>query len=75
MTYELNVYCGDARKMVPLYSALHRNIQDVFNEHGIQIMTPSYVGDPAAPKLVPKGQWYAPPAVPPASPEGDAEGK
>ena len=54
--------------MVPLYSALHRNIQDVFNEHEIQIMTPSYVSDPASPKLVPKGQWYAPPAVAPANP-------
>ncbi len=34
-------------------SALHRNIQDVFNEHGVQIMSPHYMADPAAPKVVP----------------------
>jgi hypothetical protein len=27
---------------------LHANIQDVFNEHGVQIMSPHYMGDPAA---------------------------
>ena len=31
-----------------------RNIQDVFNEHGVQIMSPHYLGDPAAAKVVPK---------------------
>jgi small-conductance mechanosensitive channel len=46
-------------------SALHANIQDVFNEHGVQIMSPHYLGDPDAPKIVPKAHWYAPPAKPP----------
>jgi small-conductance mechanosensitive channel len=45
-------------------SDLHANIQDVFNEHGVQIMSPNYVADPAAPKMVPKSQWFAPPAKP-----------
>jgi CTP:molybdopterin cytidylyltransferase MocA len=48
--------------MAALYAALHRNIQDVFNEHGVQIMTPAYEGDPASPKVVPKDQWYQAPA-------------
>ena len=48
VNYELNVYCGDAQRMMPLYTALHRNILDVFNEYGVQIMTPAYEGDPAA---------------------------
>ena len=65
VNYELNVYCGDARAMNRLYSELHRNIQDVFNEYGVQIMTPSYEADPQTPKLVPRDQWYAPPAVAP----------
>ena len=65
VTYELNVYCKDATKMVPLYSELHRNIQDVFNEYGVQIMTPAYVADTADPKLVPAAQWYTPPASKP----------
>jgi small-conductance mechanosensitive channel len=41
--------------------ALHANIQDLFNEHGVQIMSPNYVFDPAAPKLVPKDKWFAAP--------------
>jgi small-conductance mechanosensitive channel len=41
---------------------LHANIQDLFNEHGVQIMSPNYVFDPTAPKIVAKDQWFAPPA-------------
>jgi small-conductance mechanosensitive channel len=44
---------------------LHGNIQDVFNEHGVQIMSPHYVLDPKSPQVVPKDQWYAAPAKPP----------
>jgi small-conductance mechanosensitive channel len=60
--YEINAYCHEAQAMMSLYTALHRNILDLFNEHGVQIMTPAYVSDPAQAKLVPKEQWYAPPA-------------
>ncbi len=42
--------------------ALHANIQDLFNEYGVQIMSPNYVVDPAAPKLVAKRDWFAAPA-------------
>jgi small-conductance mechanosensitive channel len=41
---------------------LHAHIQDLFNEHGVQIMSPNYVVDPAAPKVVPKKDWFAAPA-------------
>jgi small-conductance mechanosensitive channel len=41
---------------------LHANIQDLFNEYGVQIMSPNYVLDPTAPKVVPKEQWFAKPA-------------
>lgn len=64
VNYELNVYCGDPHAMLPLYNALHCHILDVFNEYGVQIMTPAYERDPEQPKLVPKAQWYAPPASP-----------
>jgi hypothetical protein len=50
--------------MFLLYSALHRNILDVFNEYDVQIMTPAYEGDPERPKVVPRGQWFASPAEP-----------
>jgi small-conductance mechanosensitive channel len=64
ITYELNAYCGDAQAMGLLYTELHRNIIDVFNEHGVQIMTPAYEGDPAEPKVVPRDKWFTPPALP-----------
>jgi small-conductance mechanosensitive channel len=62
VTYELNAYCGSAQAMNALYSDMHRNILDVFNEYGVQIMTPAYEGDPAEPKVVPKERWYTLPA-------------
>jgi hypothetical protein len=46
-------------------AALHGNIQDVFNEHGVQIMSPHYLGDPAAAKVVPKAAWFTAPAKAP----------
>jgi small-conductance mechanosensitive channel len=63
ITYELNAYCDDAQRQMKLYSALHRNILDVFNEFGVQIMTPSYENDPEQPKLVPKEKWFETPAT------------
>ena len=41
---------------------LHAAIQDVFNEHGVQIMSPHYFADPAEAKVVPKARWFEPPA-------------
>jgi len=64
VTYELNVYCSQPRGMRATYTELHRHILDVFNEYGVQIMTPAYEGDPQEPKVVPKEQWYLAPAKP-----------
>lgn len=69
VTYEINVYCGNPHAMAQIYTALHRNILDVFNEHGIQIMTPAYEGDPESPKVVPKDQWFTAPAKSGTEPE------
>jgi small-conductance mechanosensitive channel len=44
------------------FDTLHSNIQDLFNEYGVQIMSPNYLADPAAPKVVPRKDWYAAPA-------------
>jgi small-conductance mechanosensitive channel len=63
VTYEINAYCSDPLEMGALYSALHRNILDVFNEYGVQIMTPAYEGDPEQPKVVPQEQWFTAPAI------------
>ncbi|MGE5320385.1 MAG: mechanosensitive ion channel domain-containing protein [Hyphomicrobiaceae bacterium] len=65
VTYEINVYCDQPQGMNRIYTDLHRNILDVFNEYGVQIMTPAYEGDAEQPKLVPKARWYEAPAAPP----------
>src|SRR5215467_3773525 len=70
VTYEINVYCDNPQAMAQIYTGLHRNILDVFNEHGIQIMTPAYEGDPESPKVVPKEQWFTAPAKTVAEPDG-----
>lgn len=62
--YELNAYTDDSHKMGAAYSALHQNIQDTFNEYGVQIMSPNYEADPAEPKIVPREQWHKEPALP-----------
>jgi small-conductance mechanosensitive channel len=43
-------------------SDLHAAIQDAFNRHGVQIMSPHYVLDPATPKIVAEKDWSPPPA-------------
>jgi small-conductance mechanosensitive channel len=58
---------GEPRSRADLLSALHANIQDVFNENGVQIMSPHYLGDPAEAKVVAKEKWFAPPAATPGA--------
>jgi small-conductance mechanosensitive channel len=62
VTYEINVYCDRPQESLKFYTALHRNILDIFNEYGVQIMTPAYEGDPEIAKIVPKDKWFEAPA-------------
>lgn len=55
----------EAKQRAEVISALNANIQDVFNEYGVQIMSPQYYEDPELPKIVPIDQWYKAPAKPP----------
>lgn len=55
---------SEPRPRALLLSVLHANIQDVFNEYGVQIMSPHYLGDPQEAKWVPREQWHAAPAKP-----------
>jgi small-conductance mechanosensitive channel len=68
VSYELNVYTDTPQMMAVLYSEIHKNIQDCFNEYGVQIMSPNYRADRAVPTVVPKDRWYEPPAK---APEND----
>ncbi len=70
VAYQLNVYKSEAKALVRTYSDLHQNVLDVFNEYGVQIMVPSYEGDPETPKVVPREQWFEAPAKPPAPQAG-----
>jgi small-conductance mechanosensitive channel len=42
VSYQLNAYTKDANAQAETYSELHKNIQDSFNEAGIEIMSPHY---------------------------------
>jgi small-conductance mechanosensitive channel len=66
VTYEINAYCDQPQAMPKIYTALHQNILDVFNEYGVQIMTPAYEGDTEQPKVVPQARWFEAPARPQA---------
>jgi len=70
VTYEINAYVGGTEQIAQRYDELHANIQDVFNEYGVQIMTPAYEGDPEVPKTVPREQWHAAPSRRPAKDPG-----
>ena len=41
--YQINAYTRDAQRMGPIYSDLFQNIQDRFNEEGVEIMSPTYI--------------------------------
>lgn len=42
IAYELNVYTQEAGRSLGILSELHQNIQDKFNEAGIEIMSPRF---------------------------------
>jgi len=42
VNYELNAYTDKPNAMARIYSDLHQNIQDRFNEAGVEIMSPHY---------------------------------
>ena len=63
--YTLLVSLVNPARRLPSLALLHANIQDAFNEYGVQIMSPNYEADPEQRKLVPQQDWYAAPAVRP----------
>jgi small-conductance mechanosensitive channel len=61
--YTLLVSLEQPALRLPTMDRLHGNIQDAFNEHGVQIMSPNYEADPEGPKIVPRERWFASPAT------------
>lgn len=60
--YELNVFMRAGAPKYDVLNTLHGHVQDVFNEYGVQIMSPNFVLQPATPVLVAKEDWRPPPA-------------
>jgi small-conductance mechanosensitive channel len=42
VSYELNAHTNEPDKLPAIYSELHQNIQDQFNDNGIEILSPHY---------------------------------
>jgi len=42
VSYRINAFTREPNKQAVIYSALHANIQDKFNEAGVEIMSPHY---------------------------------
>jgi hypothetical protein len=68
-SYELQVRLLPATTLPEGRNALHSSIIDVFNEFGVQIMSPNFVMQPKAAVVVPQEAWYTAPAVAPQEPE------
>ncbi|MDE5878376.1 MAG: mechanosensitive ion channel family protein [Muribaculaceae bacterium] len=43
--YQINAYIKDVDHLAQIYSDLHQNIQDIFNEAGVEIMSPHYFAE------------------------------
>jgi small-conductance mechanosensitive channel len=42
ISYQINAYIRDAKRLLRIKSSLHQNIQDEFNRSGVEIMSPHY---------------------------------
>lgn len=42
VAYQINAYTEETHRIASIYSELHQNIQDKFNEAGVEIMSPHY---------------------------------
>jgi len=60
--YTLIAHVDQPWQRPAILSELHANIQDAFNEYGVQIMSPHFEIQPHAPVLVPKEKWREAPA-------------
>ncbi len=61
--YQLNVVIARPTDRPFVLSRLHAEIQDAFNEFGVQIMSPNFEAQPDRKVWVPRDQWHAEPAA------------
>jgi small-conductance mechanosensitive channel len=60
--YELVAYAQAPVSRPAILSRLNEQILDIFNEHGVQIMSPHFEGQPERPAIVDRSNWFAEPA-------------
>ena len=60
--YQLNVVISRPADRPFVLSRLHAEIQDAFNEFGVQIMSPNFEAQPEQKVWVPRDHWHAEPA-------------
>ena len=60
--YEINAYMEKPEGILKSMTELHKNIQDEFNKHGVQIMSPHFVAQPEGKVWVPEEKWNEAPA-------------
>jgi small-conductance mechanosensitive channel len=68
VVYQLTVRLEPAADRLAVLTVLHQNIQDAFNERGVQIMSPHFEGQPEGKVYVPKSKWKMAPDDLPAGP-------
>jgi small-conductance mechanosensitive channel len=66
VTYEINAHTAEPNRMIDIYSALHQNIQDKFNEAGVEIMSPHFTSLRDGNTIAIPGQYHPPGYQPPA---------
>jgi small-conductance mechanosensitive channel len=60
--YQLVAHLDRPEERFPVLSELHAQIQDAFNEFGVQIMSPHFQSQPSGRVFVPKSLWFSEPA-------------
>ena len=65
IAYELQVTINAGASLAGVRSELHGHIQDVFNEFGVQIMSPNFVAQPEGVVLVKPEERFKAPAESP----------
>lgn len=60
--YQLNVRLDEPHRRMRVLSELHANIQDVFYENGVDILSPHFEGNHEHPPIaaIPKERWFGP---------------
>lgn len=70
--YELRAHLERSVERFRVLSDLHAQIQDAFNEFGVQIMSPNFEAQPERPVVVPRSAWHVAPASPPSGESASA---